>query len=88
MSGVLAMSGRKNCNSNINHLVLNCNLKCGILKLSDNCKTHPKGFLIHVNKNSVAAVCGIYLESKEGRLPHEVIKQVKNSETIPFQLET
>lgn len=82
------MSGGKNFNSNINHLFLNLNLKCSILKISDNWKTDSRGFLIYVNKNSVAAVCSIDLESKEGRLPHEVIKQVKNSETIPFQLET
>lgn len=78
------MSDGKNCNSNINHLFLIWNLKCSILKISDNWKTHPRGFLIHVNKNSVA----IDLESKEGGLPHELIKQVKNSEMILFQLET
>lgn len=71
----------------MNHLILNWNLKSIILKIAHNCKTDPRDFLIHVNKNSMAAVCSNYLESKEGGLPHEVIKQVKNSEMIPFQLE-
>lgn len=82
------MSGGKNWNSSINHLFLNWNLKCSIWKISDNWKNDPRGFPIHVNKNSVAAVCDIDLESKGGGLAHEVIKQVKNSETIPFQLGT